>query len=182
MDFTNRPAQPAAKPSGAGATKGNGAWRGSPMWLKVVWVVLLFSITVLVIAIVALFAFGPKESKFVDEDRVQAVFLDNGQVYFGNIQTVNNSYLDLQNIYYLRVQQSVQPKEGNDQEDANSVVLEKLGCELHGPIDQMIINRDHVTFWENLKTDGQVSEAIKKWVEQNPDGQKCEAASAGAQQ
>jgi hypothetical protein len=41
----------------------------------------------------------------------------------------------------------------------------------------MIINREQVTFWENLKSDGKVSEAIAKWVQENPEDQKCDTAT-----
>lgn len=169
MDFTNR--SPAPKVAGE-STK---AWKGSPMWLKVFWVVLLFSATVLVLGIVALLYFNnPKESKFVAEDKVQAIFLDSGEYYFGNIRSVNDQYIDLQNIYYLRVSQPVQPVQEGQQQNSN-ILLQRLGCELHGPIDQMIINRDHVKYWENLKTDGTVSKGIQQWLDQNPDGLKCDA-------
>lgn len=179
MDFSRSTnSQPAARPSstGSGGSK-NSAWKGSPTWLRVIWIVLLFAGTALIIAVVALLAFGSdKQSKLVDKTKFQAVFLTNGQVYFGNMVTVNDEYLDLKNIYYLSVNQQVQPEQQNTQQA--SVSLVKLGCELHGPVDQMVINREQVTFWENLKTDGQVSKAIDKWVEQNPEGQKCNTNNA----
>jgi hypothetical protein len=93
-----------------------------------------------------------KEVDYVDADRHQAVFLTNGQVYFGKVKTISKQYIDLRGIYYLNV---------------------KLGCELHGPVDQMLVNRDQVTFWENLKDDGQVAKAIDQWVKENPNGQQC---------
>jgi len=155
-------------------SKKGGAWHGSPMWLRVVWIVLLFSATVLAVAmVILLYVGGDKEQKLVDKAKFQAVFLASGQVYFGNVTAVNDKYVDLKNIYYLSVSnQNVQPRD--DSQEQTSVSLVKLGCELHGPVDEMVINREQVTFWENLKTDGQVSKAIDKWVEQNPEGQKCE--------
>jgi hypothetical protein len=42
----------------------------------------------------------------------------------------------------------------------------------------MVINREQVLFWENLKDDGQVVTAIKKYLSENPDGQKCETPAA----
>jgi len=54
-----------------------------------------------------------------------------------------------------------------------NVSLVKLGCELHSPYDQMIINREQVTFWENLQDSGQVAKAVKTFEQQNPNGQKC---------
>ena len=191
MEFNmNRGSQPAARPaqSPAAASTSNGTkaphHRGGlsgPAWLRIVWVVLLFAVTVLVVSIVFLLYFGgAKEGNFVDKDKQQAVFLTNGQVYFGKVKEVNKQYMTLSNIYYLNVNQQVQPNQkdasGNSAAN-NSISLVKLGCELHGPVDQMVINRDQVTFWENLKGDGQVAKAISQWVQQNPNGQKCDTAT-----
>lgn len=149
------------------------------MWLRVVWVVLLFSATVLIVALAALMYFGgPDESKYINKDKQQAVFLTNGQVYFGKIKNVNKQFLDLQEIYYLNVNQQVQPNQDANKQAQSSISLVKLGCELHGPVDRMIVNRDQVTFWENLKDDGQVTKAIAEWVKQNPNGQKCQTATS----
>ena len=96
-------------------------------------------------------------------DRYQAVFLSNNQVYFCKLTNVNADYVDCTDIYYLQVQQSVQPADKN----ANpQVSLAKLGSELHGPEDHMRINRDQILFWENLKDDSKVVETIKKNQEQ----------------
>jgi hypothetical protein len=185
MEFMNRSAQQAPRPaqsSAASASSGGGgaskkSWKGSPMWLRVAWIVLLFGATVLLVSLVALLYFGgTKEQNYLDENKNQAVFLTNGQVYFGKIKAVNKQYIDLRDIYYLNVSQQVQPDQKKDNaQQSSSVSLVKLGCELHGPVDQMIVNREQVTFWENLKSDGQVSDAIKKWKDQNPQGQKCNA-------
>jgi len=155
-----------------------------PRWLKVVFVVLLFSLTILAIALATLFYFGGKrESEFVNKDRVQAVFLTNGQVYFGKVKDITSQYVDLQNIYYLNSQQ--QPDTGGSSEadtQATTFSLVKLGCELHGPIDQMLINRDQVSFWENLSDNGKVAKAIDQWRSQNPNGQTCEETTNSTDQ
>jgi hypothetical protein len=189
MEFNmNRGSQPAARPAQApaAASTSNGSKAhhkgvSGPAWLRVVWVVLLFAATILIISIVFLFYFGgSKEGNFVDKDKQQAVFLTNGQVYFGKIQEINSKYLSLTNIYYLNVNQQVQPNQkdsSGNSNNANSISLVKLGCELHGPVDKMVINREQVTFWENLKGDGQVAKAISQWVQQNPNGQNCNAST-----
>jgi hypothetical protein len=56
----------------------------------------------------------------------------------------------------------------------------KLGCELHEPLDQMVINRDQITFWENLGDNGQVAKAVSTFEKQNPNGQKCADQSSSA--
>jgi len=108
-------------------------------------------------------------NRFVNADGVkkaqyQAIFLTNGQVYFGKLTNVNDKYVSLTDVYYLQVQQSstVQPADNKTTDQNPQVSLAKLGNELHGPDDQMAINRDQVLFWENLKDSGKVVDAIKK--------------------
>ncbi|HEX9153264.1 MAG TPA: hypothetical protein VF809_00405 [Candidatus Saccharimonadales bacterium] len=189
MDFLHRNAnnQPQTvrsngngQPGGvsAGTSKVKDGIVGEPGWLRAATVILLFSLTVLAIAVTSLFYFGRnREAQYVNKDRVQAVFLTNGQVYFGNVKAITNQYLDLQNIYYLNSQ-----TDSKSTTDSTSFALVKLGCELHGPLDQMVINREQVSFWENLSDTGKVAKAIDEWVSQNPNGQKCETTSASTQQ
>lgn len=106
----------------------------------------------------------------VKSKQFQAVFLTNGQVYFGKVSQVDSGYVKLTNIYYLQVTssangaQTVQPKSS----DASNqqVSLAKLGGELHGPEDTMFISRQQVLFWENLKGDGKVAKAIADYQAQ----------------
>lgn len=153
-----------------------------PTWLRLANVILLFSITVLAVSIVLLFRNNnPNEGKFVSSAHYQAVFLNNGQVYFGKIQSISNQYVDLQGIFYLNSSSSSNTsKDSKDNTTASNYTLVKLGCELHGPYDQMVINRDQVTFWENLKDDGQVVKTIKSWIQQNPKGQTSCSTSTGS--
>ncbi|CAN5185354.1 hypothetical protein BH09PAT3_BH09PAT3_1660 [soil metagenome] len=189
MDFTGRgsqPAQPAntgTQFSGGTPSAGNNVkktsknnkqrnlvrWGGGVLGLLVV---------ALVVAVIVTIGFGGQksESQYVDKNKLQAVFLQTGQVYFGNVTTLNKDYFVVSNIYYLQTSST-----GTDAAAANSntsVSLVKLGCELHAPYDQMVINRDQVTFWENLQDDGQVAKAVTTFKKDNPDGQKCADQSA----
>ncbi len=140
---------------------------------------LLLIVALVVLALVSLMTYkgGTTEAKLVDETKYQAVFLNGGQVYFGKVADLNNKYVEVNNVYYLRVNQQVQP-DANAQNAPNDISLVKLGCELHGPTDQMVINREQVIFWENLKDDGQVTKAIKQYQEQYPNGQNCDEQAA----
>lgn len=190
MEFTNRGvAQPAATRVNGNAASGGkkNRWKEGPLWLRVVWIILLFSVTIVVVALAVFLYFGgPSEAKLINKEKYQAVFLTNGQVYFGKIKGVNGKYLDLRDIYYLNVNQQVQPNQQGQNGQSNqqtqaSITLVKLGCELHKPVDQMIINREQVTFWENLKDDGQVAKAIQRWLDENPDGvNKCQTATTNS--
>lgn len=98
----------------------------------------------------------------VKTKQYQALFLTNGQVYFGHLARTSSSYVTLKDIYYLQVQQQVQPGQATDKNSTQQpqVSLAKLGGELHGPEDIMYVSRTQVLFWENLKSDGKVAKAI----------------------
>jgi hypothetical protein len=141
-------------------------------------VVMLFSLTLIALGVIGFLMTARQndESQYVAEDKMQAVFLNGGQVYFGKIRELNGKYIGMNDIYYLRVNQQVQPKQGAASQQDISLV--KLGCELHGPQDHMIINREQVVFWENLKTDGQVAKAVEEYKKANPNGQNCDTANS----
>src|SRR6266511_880405 len=119
-----------------------------PRWLRIIFVGLLFSITILALAIAGLLYTGKdKEGHYVDGTKNQAIFLTNGQVYFGHITGINDTVIDLESIYYLNSQQQPDTSKTTTTQQTNFSLV-KLGCELHGPADQMVINRDQVSFWE----------------------------------
>lgn len=95
----------------------------------------------------------------------RAVFLANGQVYFGHIEHGwSGKTVVLKDIYYLQVdqQENLQPDKTNSS-DESKLSLVKLGNELHGPVDKMEINRDQVLFVEELKSDSKVVSAINDY-------------------
>ncbi|MBN2100375.1 hypothetical protein JW710_00560 [Candidatus Dojkabacteria bacterium] len=99
-----------------------------------------------------------KKKSYIEErnNSYYAVFLTNGQVYFGHLFYENSLNPVLKDIYYL--QSNIQ---GEDENTSYSLV--KLGNELHGPEDMMYINRDHVLFWEELSDDSKVVSAIEDY-------------------
>lgn len=104
----------------------------------------------------------------VNSKDYQAVFLSNNMVYFGKISNINDEYVKLTNIFYLQVQgqQSGQTQAQNSTTQPQ-LSLTKLGNELHGPEDSMYINKKEILFWENLKPDGKVSQAILDYQNKN---------------
>ncbi len=106
----------------------------------------------------------------------QAVFLTNGQVYFGKLSGMTASYATLRDIYYLQVTQTPPPTDAanslNQQQAQNQqnqqLLLVKLGKELHGPVDEMKINRDQILFYEDMKSDGQVVKKINEYKANPP--------------
>lgn len=91
------------------------------------------------------------KSEFIDRNTYQAIFLTNNQIYFGHLKNVNDDYLILFDVYYVKVS-----------EEENKSILVKLGTiEPHGPTGSMTVNKDQVLFWENLRPDSQVIKTIE---------------------
>lgn len=172
----NNNAQQVHKP----VLKVKGSGRAKPMQIMNMIVLVLVALIVGLMALYVGMSKTANENKYVDSSKFQAVFLNGGQVYFGKIRTLNDKFITIDNIYYLRVNQQVQPNQVTSNSTAanQDVSLAKLGCELHGPTDTMVINREQVLFWENLKSDGQVAKAVTEYVKANPKGQDCATANA----
>lgn len=171
MDFKQTPVKPVRPDAAFSAARIQSSAKLSKKKL------LLIAASVLLLAAIAFGIFNYSKSNasgYIDDGKYQAVFLSNGQVYFGKLSLVNDQYVKMNDIYYLRMNDTLQaaPKEEGDKPAEGSVAgassepqLVKLGNEVHGPQDEMIVNRDQVLFWENLKDEGTVSKSIKDYIE-----------------
>ena len=131
---------------------------------------LVISLIVVSVAITAFVGYalvrGVGSQSYVEADKYQAVFLSDGQIYFGKLADVDQHYASLEDIYYLQVQNNSQVQQA-EAEQAPQIQLVKLGNEIHGPQDKMIINTDQILFWENLEDEGQVADAIARYQEED---------------
>jgi hypothetical protein len=84
----------------------------------------------------------------------QAVFLDNGQVFFGKLGEGGSDYLTLRDVYYIQRQVAPEKKETRN-------LLVRLGSEWHAP-DFMRINNRHIVFIEPVAPDSQVVRLIRE--------------------
>lgn len=85
-----------------------------------------------------------------------AIFMTNGQVYFGYLSGSNLNTVTLSDVYYLKVsdlQNSTNQK----------ILLVKMGNELHGPENTMYIDRNQILFWQTLRSDSKINAAIVKF-------------------
>jgi len=183
MDFMNRSEQGPSAPVAASssAARGNSRRKFDNKWGRIGGVALMFALTILVVAVIGLLIFGKgSQSKFVDSKKYQAVFLTNGQVYFGKLKEVAGDYFKLTDIYYL-TQNTTTSTSGQTTTDGNYTLV-KLGCQqIHDPTDQMVIERSQVSFWENLQDSGKVVTSIKTFNKQNPNGPDCSQVSSQTQ-
>ena len=99
--------------------------------------------------------FGRPIGAEIDPAAYQALFLTGGQVYFGKASAVGDHYL-LSDVFYLATNDGTQSGQTPGQ-------LIKRGGELHGPREPMIIPNNSVLFLENLRDDGDVATAIRKF-------------------
>ncbi len=95
--------------------------------------------------------FAPSAAEVIEGGLYQAVFLVGGQVFFGKLQEQGDRYFVLSDVFYL----SASEQSGQQ--------LIKRGTELHGPRDGMIIPADQILFIENLRDDGDIATAIRRF-------------------
>lgn len=131
--------------------------------------ILLIVIILIAVAGVALYKEGTSwwADRAIKTSEYQAVFLTNNQVYFGKISGITKQYVKIKNIYYLQVPQQAQGSSSGSTTSTTQPSLVKLGSEIHGPEDIMYVARNQVLFWENLKNDGKVAQAIKNYQTSN---------------
>jgi hypothetical protein len=125
------------------------------------WIVAGVVVLVAVVAWLVVNA-GLGQANQVDKNKYQAVFLTNGQVYFGKLNGWGGPRPYLTDVYYLQAPNSSSESDAQSPEDnTNTRTLVKLGSELHKPSDKLILNPDAILFVENIEDDGQVVQAIK---------------------
>jgi hypothetical protein len=98
-------------------------------------------------------AMDPRALPFTGHEQLSAVFLQDGQAYFGHLEDVPwSGTITLRDVYYF--------------EDASKVTtdlalaLVKRGGELHQPVDVIRIRRDRVLVVERVSLDSPVGQAI----------------------
>ncbi|OHB16713.1 MAG: hypothetical protein A2605_00970 [Candidatus Zambryskibacteria bacterium RIFOXYD1_FULL_39_35] len=96
---------------------------------------------------------------FNGENFYNAVFLTNGEVYFGKIIKQDSDQIILKDVFYLQAQKA----ENGSQSVDNKMILAKLEQQFHGPTDELFINRSQVVFYEKLRDDSKVVESIKNY-------------------
>jgi hypothetical protein len=86
----------------------------------------------------------------------QAVFLTNGQTYFGRLTDRIGPYVKIEGAYYI--QQTTPTDEAQPPESR----LIRRGNELHQPLPFVLIPRTAILFIEDLRSDSAVAQFIAK--------------------
>jgi hypothetical protein len=90
-------------------------------------------------------------SAYVDATTYQSVVLTTNQVYFGKLRIDGDVYT-LSDVYSLSAASDT----------GGTIQLVKRGSELHGPEEPLVIPSRSVLFFENMRPDSQVMQAIAK--------------------
>ena len=87
----------------------------------------------------------------VGHAKYQAVFLSNGQTYFGRYYDRLGPYVKIEDPFYI--QQIPSQTQGAP---ADTKIVRR-GSELHGPSGEMLVPKSAVLFVEDLRPDSQVA-------------------------
>ena len=103
----------------------------------------------------------------------QAVFLNNGQVYFGHLTRNSFDSWKLSDVYYIQVtkvpgtpQTEPEKKNGDKTETPQPAreetrnTLVKMTGDLHSPENAMTIPSSNILFWQNLSKDSNIVQTI----------------------
>ncbi len=88
--------------------------------------------------------------------RYQAVFLSNGQTYFGHYVERLGPYAKIENAFYIQ-----QTPAANENEAASSKIVRR-GNELHQPEPVVLLPKSAILFVEDLRADSSVAQFMDR--------------------
>jgi hypothetical protein len=86
----------------------------------------------------------------------QAIFLANGQTYFGRYYDRIGSYAKIEDVYYLQQTQAANPDQVPDTK------LVRRGKELHAPAARMLVPKSAILFVEDLTAESPIAQFMKQ--------------------
>lgn len=145
MAIESKMRRPTAFGQGEGTGGGHAAWP---------WVA---AAVLLVVAVGMYWRWRQERTIAPNPDAYQAVFLDNGQTYFGKITDRVGHTVRLSDVYYFDFHAGALDAASDASPDMK---LLRLGSEVHGPEAYMNINTEHILYTEDLRSDSKVAQAI----------------------
>jgi len=86
----------------------------------------------------------------------QAVFLTNGQTYFGRYYDRFGAYAKIEDVYYL------QQTQGTDPSAAPDTKIVRRGRELHSPSARMLVPKTAILFVEDLSSASPIAQFMNQ--------------------
>lgn len=121
------------------------------------------AVVAIILFVVGVLLWPKSQNTAIDAGKYQAVFFTNDNVYFGKLEDFNDKYYKMTKVYYPQAQQNATTTDADKQQtvsNQNNITLLKLSDAIHGPEDSMMIAKDQVLFYQNLKADSKVSKLI----------------------
>lgn len=120
-----------------------------------------FYLVLIFIAVLGYFGFRYYENNRPVTD-YSAVYLDNGDVYFGKIYNSEAKFVILKDVYYFKDSGFIKQNDVTDSTTGadGGLSLVKMGSEVHAPESDMTILQQHIVFIESLSKTSKVLEAI----------------------
>lgn len=109
-----------------------------------------FRLVAVLVAIFIVWYVGP--ILFLAVSPWRAVFLENGQVYFGKMLSIPFvPTVKLTSVYYIN----------SNNGGGKDIVLSKLGDDIHGPKDELTISKHYILYYETLRRDSNLVKTIQ---------------------
>ncbi len=105
---------------------------------------------------------GMQYKSLYQNDTYQAVTLTNGQTFFGQMERYGRNTFVITDVYYLQSAQTEVSDDALTESVASGLQLVPLTEDLHQPYNHMVLNREHIIYWQNLQPDSPIMEAITK--------------------
>ena len=86
----------------------------------------------------------------------QAIFLANGQTYFGRYYDRIGAYAKIEDVYYLQQTQAASPDQAPDTK------LVRRGKELHAPAARMLVPKSAILFVEDLTAASPIAQFMEQ--------------------
>ena len=112
---------------------------------------------ILAIALVTMLVMKSQPAQAIDTGKFQVVYLTNGQAYFGKLQSTSGDFLVIKSPY---IAQDVAASDDKADTKTQTTLL-KVTSQVYGPEDSIAIKSSQVAFWQNLRDDSKVTQAIK---------------------
>ena len=86
----------------------------------------------------------------------QAVFLTNGQIYFGRYYDRLGAFAKIEDVYYF------QDATGTDQDASQETRIVRRGHELHDPATRMLVPKTAILFVEDLSEASAIAQFMRR--------------------
>lgn len=95
----------------------------------------------------------------LNANQYQVVYLTGGQMFFGKLQNTDGDYLYMKSPY--TAQSTTASADDKTKAAEPTTTLLRVKDQLYGPDDTVAVKSSQVVFWQNLRDDSKVTQALK---------------------